>query len=201
MSFIGRVWAVRLGNYACPMSTETTETGPCMRVSDRPGNRAGVEVASDQAAKETGNLNRFFDAEEPFDEPQFPPRAKKALRPTVMAAARTLGAGQVAAARDPSRGSLPVAVVRTENGRLFVVPDECPHDGGLLSDGFIEAGRLVCARHGWEFDPETGQCPQRSVCIESRRLLRKRRVPTLPLPLVPSPLMKSEIATVDPQKD
>jgi len=101
---------------------------------------------------------------------------QKVHRLTVLAAARAAGPGQVIAARD---GREPVAVVRTEDGALYVVPDECPHDGGLLSDGYIEDGNLVCARHGWEFDPKTGECPQRSVCIESRRVVRRRRHPEL----------------------
>lgn len=43
-----------------------------------------------------------------------------------------------------------VAVARLGSGRLVVVADECPHDGGRISDGFVEGERLVCARHGWE---------------------------------------------------
>jgi nitrite reductase/ring-hydroxylating ferredoxin subunit len=74
-------------------------------------------------------------------------------RPTVAEALRRCPAGQVVAARD---GTSDVAVCVLEDGRAFAVPDWCPHDGGRLSDGFVEAGRLVCGRHGWEFDPATG---------------------------------------------
>ncbi len=108
-------------------------------------------------------------------------------RPTIWQAARQLqaanplGQGDVIAARDPKNRSTLVAVVRTENGHLYVVPDRCPHDGGLLSDGFVENGHLVCARHGWEFNPETGQCLMHSACVESRRLIRERSQPTLPI--------------------
>ena len=62
--------------------------------------------------------------------------------------------GQVMAARHEGRD---LAVCRMEDGRVFALPDHCPHDGGRLSDGFVEAGRLVCARHGWELDPATGE--------------------------------------------
>jgi len=58
------------------------------------------------------------------------------------------------AARD---GATEVAVCVLEDGRAFALPDWCPHGGGRLSDGFVEAGRLVCSRHGWEFDPATGR--------------------------------------------
>jgi phenylpropionate dioxygenase-like ring-hydroxylating dioxygenase large terminal subunit len=57
--------------------------------------------------------------------------------------------GAVVRARD---GHRPVAVARLESGRLVVVDDRCPHDGGRISDGFVEGERLVCARHGWELE-------------------------------------------------
>jgi nitrite reductase (NADH) small subunit len=75
-------------------------------------------------------------------------------RPTLTEALRRCPAGQVVAARD---GTTDVAVCVLEDGRAFAIPDWCPHDGGRLSDGFVEAGRLVCGRHGWEFDPATGR--------------------------------------------
>jgi nitrite reductase/ring-hydroxylating ferredoxin subunit len=74
-------------------------------------------------------------------------------------ALRRCPAGQVVAARD---GGVEVAVCVLEDGRAFALPDLCPHDGGRLSDGFVEAGRLVCGRHGWEFDPATGRRVGRS---------------------------------------
>lgn len=64
-------------------------------------------------------------------------------------------AGAVVAARE---GARPVAVARLASGRLVVVEDVCPHDGGRISDGFVEGERLVCARHGWELEPCDGRC-------------------------------------------
>jgi len=29
--------------------------------------------------------------------------------------------------------------------------------GGPLGQGYIEAGKIVCPWHGWEYDPHTGQ--------------------------------------------
>jgi len=63
--------------------------------------------------------------------------------------------GAVVAARD---GARPVAVARLGSGRLVIVADECPHDGGRISDGFVDGERLVCARHGWELVPCAGTC-------------------------------------------
>lgn len=75
-------------------------------------------------------------------------------RPSLAEAARRCPRGQVMAAREGGRD---LAVCVLEDGRTFALPDHCPHDGGRLSDGFVERGRLVCSRHGWEFDPATGQ--------------------------------------------
>ena len=47
---------------------------------------------------------------------------------------------------------------RLASGRLVVVADECPHDGGRISDGFVDGDRLVCARHGWELEVRGGRC-------------------------------------------
>ena len=60
---------------------------------------------------------------------------------------RSSTVGQVVAARD---GARPVAVARLGSGKLVVVADECPHDGGRISDGYVDGEQLVCARHGWE---------------------------------------------------
>ncbi len=63
--------------------------------------------------------------------------------------------GRIVRARD---GARPVAVARFESGRVVVVADECPHDGGRISDGFVAGERLVCARHGWELEACAGTC-------------------------------------------
>ena len=77
-----------------------------------------------------------------------------AARPSLVEAARRCPRGQVMAARENGRD---LAVCVLEDGRVFSLPDRCPHDGGRLSDGFVERGRLVCSRHGWELDPATGR--------------------------------------------
>ena len=73
--------------------------------------------------------------------------------------------GMVVAAQ---RAGQEVAVCVLQDGSAVVVPDRCPHDGGLLSDGYLDGDKLVCARHGWEFDARSGQCQHRSdLCIAS----------------------------------
>ena len=69
--------------------------------------------------------------------------------------ARRLPRGAILAARIGARR---VAVARLGSGRLVVVADECPHDGGRISDGFVDGERLVCARHGWELEARNGRC-------------------------------------------
>ena len=66
-----------------------------------------------------------------------------------------LAVGDVVRAR---AGAVPVAVARLGSGRLVVVVDECPHDGGRISDGYVEGERLVCARHGWELEVSGHRC-------------------------------------------
>jgi nitrite reductase/ring-hydroxylating ferredoxin subunit len=57
--------------------------------------------------------------------------------------------GAIVRARD---GARQVAVARLASGRLVVVDDQCPHDGGRISDGFVEGEHLVCTRHNWELE-------------------------------------------------
>jgi nitrite reductase/ring-hydroxylating ferredoxin subunit len=100
----------------------------------------------------------------------------------VLQAARVCPRGQVVPARRPGPAGEPMAVVRTLDGRVFAVPDSCPHDGGPLSDGYLDGDRLVCARHGWEFDPASGRClGRRGVCIPSEPVERREnpRAPRL----------------------
>ncbi len=95
----------------------------------------------------------------------------RGARPTVAEALRRSVPGDVVAAQHRGR---PVAVAVLEDGRAFAVADRCPHDGGLLSDGFVQGDRLVCARHGWEIDPCSGHCPQRPREVVPARALRRR---------------------------
>jgi phenylpropionate dioxygenase-like ring-hydroxylating dioxygenase large terminal subunit len=71
------------------------------------------------------------------------------------ASAVSVRPGEVVAARD---GARPVAVARLASGKLVIVDDTCPHDGGRISDGYVDGEHLVCARHGWELKPCNGRC-------------------------------------------
>ncbi len=50
------------------------------------------------------------------------------------------------------------------NGNYTAMDNRCPHQGGPLGEGSIEAGKdgqcwLRCPWHGWDFHPETGKPP------------------------------------------
>ncbi len=85
-------------------------------------------------------------------------------RPAVAEVLARVQPGSVVAASD---GGRPVALVVLADRRAFVVDDRCPHDGGPLSDGFLDGDQLVCARHGWEVDPCTGACGRRQVATRA----------------------------------
>jgi nitrite reductase/ring-hydroxylating ferredoxin subunit len=98
------------------------------------------------------------------------PSRERIPRPTVRQALRLCPPGQVVAARHRGRE---VAVFVLGDGRAFAAPDLCPHDGGLLSDGYVEGDRLVCARHGWEFEACSGRCPVRDAAIATTPIGRR----------------------------
>ena len=44
------------------------------------------------------------------------------------------------------------------NNRAFACTQKCPHAGGILADGYIDAvGNLVCPLHRYKFNPENGR--------------------------------------------
>ncbi len=42
-------------------------------------------------------------------------------------------------------------------GNIYAVEDVCTHDGGALDQGELEGCRIVCPRHGANFDVRTGE--------------------------------------------
>lgn len=91
-------------------------------------------------------------------------------RPTIDEAIAKAAPGDVIAARE---GDQAVAVVVLGDGRAFALEDRCPHDGGWLSDGWLEGDHLVCARHAWEIEACSGTCDRRPQdFVPVRRLIR-----------------------------
>ncbi|MEM6940090.1 MAG: Rieske 2Fe-2S domain-containing protein [Pseudomonadota bacterium] len=50
----------------------------------------------------------------------------------------------------------PIAVWRTQSGRLSANADRCPHRGMRLSHGFVRGETLSCIYHGWRFGRDGG---------------------------------------------
>lgn len=74
------------------------------------------------------------------------------------------------------------------NGSVFAISALCPHRMGPLAAGYIEAGKVFCPMHGWDFDLKTGACgvrPERPVeCYPVKVVdgLVQVAVPINPLP-------------------
>ena len=47
--------------------------------------------------------------------------------------------------------------VANVNGSYSAMDNICLHRGGLLGQGLIENGNLVCPWHAWAWDPKTGE--------------------------------------------
>ncbi len=43
-------------------------------------------------------------------------------------------------------------------GEIFALDNTCPHAGGPLGEGSLEATIVTCPWHGWSFDVKTGEC-------------------------------------------
>jgi NAD(P)H-dependent nitrite reductase small subunit len=44
------------------------------------------------------------------------------------------------------------------NGEYYAIDDFCPHRGAPLSEGFLEAGKVFCPWHCFDFNLLTGEC-------------------------------------------
>ena len=43
------------------------------------------------------------------------------------------------------------------DGQFYAIEDICSHDGGALDQGELEGCRIICPRHGANFDVRTGK--------------------------------------------
>jgi|SRR5690348_13950386 len=46
--------------------------------------------------------------------------------------------------------------VANVDGGYAAMDNVCPHRGGLLGQGTVAGGKIICPWHGWEFDPQSG---------------------------------------------
>lgn len=54
-------------------------------------------------------------------------------------------------------GGKELMLCRVDNQEVVVLQNRCPHQGKRLSDGWCEAGRIVCPYHRYSFDLKTGK--------------------------------------------
>ena len=48
--------------------------------------------------------------------------------------------------------------IAKHNNQLFACTQKCPHAGGILADGYMDAaGNLVCPLHRYKFNPQNGR--------------------------------------------
>jgi 3-phenylpropionate/trans-cinnamate dioxygenase ferredoxin subunit len=62
-------------------------------------------------------------------------------------------------------GGRPIVILNMA-GKLFAIGDVCTHDDGPLGDGAIEGERIVCPRHGGEFEVGTGRAVQLPAVVD-----------------------------------
>ncbi len=43
-------------------------------------------------------------------------------------------------------------------GEFYAISDLCPHRGASLAEGFLEAGKVFCPWHCFDFNLKTGEC-------------------------------------------
>jgi len=54
-------------------------------------------------------------------------------------------------------GGVRLALFKSD-GKVYALANECPHQGGPLSEGGLQGHLAMCPWHGWEFDVRSGIC-------------------------------------------
>jgi nitrite reductase (NADH) small subunit len=49
-------------------------------------------------------------------------------------------------------------VLYRKGDEILAIGNVCPHEGGNLSEGWVEGEIVVCPQHGWEIDLRSGAC-------------------------------------------
>lgn len=54
------------------------------------------------------------------------------------------------------------------HGEFYALSDICPHRGAPLAEGFLEAGKVFCPWHCFDFNLQTGACTiVPSLCVQT----------------------------------
>ena len=60
-----------------------------------------------------------------------------------------------------------IAVFRSRGGVVYATQARCPHRAGLLADGIVGDGRVICPLHGYRFELASG-APVGNACAALR---------------------------------
>jgi nitrite reductase (NADH) small subunit len=64
-------------------------------------------------------------------------------------------------------GGRQIAVFRTRDDVVYATQARCPHKSGLLADGLMGDGKIICPLHSYKFDLATG-APLGNACASLR---------------------------------
>lgn len=53
------------------------------------------------------------------------------------------------------------------DGTFYAIENTCPHRGGPLGEGMLDAGVVTCPWHGWRYDVKTGQSVMMPVSVKA----------------------------------
>lgn len=62
-------------------------------------------------------------------------------------------------------GEYPIVIFNIA-GEFFAIADKCSHDDGPVGEGTLEDHRIVCPRHGAEFDVRSGKVLQMPAVVD-----------------------------------
>lgn len=68
-----------------------------------------------------------------------------------------------------------LVLARTEEGKLLLVQERCPHRGASLLYGFVEGESIRCAYHGWRYN-RAGECVERPFESEKANRVCKKLI-------------------------
>lgn len=71
--------------------------------------------------------------------------------------------------RSVTVGGRRIGVFHTEAG-YFAIDNDCPHEGGPLSDGLLAEACVTCPLHGWRIDLRSGEVIGRAERVRSHPL-------------------------------
>lgn len=70
-------------------------------------------------------------------------------------------------------GSYSFAVVK-HDGKIYVLDGKCTHEGGVLGEGYIDNGELICPVHSGAFHLDSGAADENTPWVTDIKSYRAR---------------------------